>query len=153
LYDKCLCLVIRREGLVTRFECLPNELFYHIFSYLTDGELFLSFNCLTEDNRFSELIRGRTSINLRSIQRSQFLELTCPHRKSFINPSIIRSVRLFNNDDTPGMINLFFSLHSFQLINSFPNLQILVLDQPEQNDLIVTFINKEFIIKIFFFFF
>jgi hypothetical protein len=127
---------------VTSFECLPNELFYQIFSYLTDGELFLSFNCLTSDDRFDELIRGRTSLNLRSIERSHFLQLICPHQKSFINPQIIRSIRLFNNDDTPGIINFFFSFHSFQLINSFPNLQILVLDQPEQNDLIVNLKNK-----------
>jgi hypothetical protein len=110
----------------TTIECLPNELFYQIFSYLTDGELILSFHLLTKNIRFDELIRNRTSINLRSIRRLQFLE-----NKSLINPNIVRQIYLFNDDDTPGIINLFFTLYSF------PNLQNLVLDQPEQNDLIV----------------
>ncbi len=87
---------------------------------------------LTKDGRFNELIRTRTSINFRSIRRLQFLENKC-----LINSKILRQIYLFNNDDTPGIINLFFSLYSFDLINYFPNLQNLVLDQPEQNDLIV----------------
>ncbi len=91
-----------------------------------------SFCSLTNDDRFDQLIRNRTRINFQSIQRIQFLENRC-----LINRNIIRQIYLFNNDDTPGIINEFFSFYSFDLMNSFPNLQNLVLDQPEQNDLIV----------------
>ncbi len=123
---------MRKKESITTIENLPNELFYQIFSYLTDDELFSSFHLLTKNGRFDELIRKRTSINLRSIRRLQFLENKC-----LINSKILRQIYLFNNNDTPGIINLFFTLYSFDLINSFPNLQNLVLDQPEQNDLIV----------------
>jgi hypothetical protein len=91
-----------------------------------------SFRRLTNDGRFDELIVNRTRINFRSIRRFQLVENRC-----LINPKIVREIHLFNDDDTPGMINAFFSFYSFDLINSFPNLQNLVLDQPEQNDLIV----------------
>lgn len=119
----------------TTIENLPNELFYEIFSYLTDDELLTSFRLLTKNKHFDQLIYNRTSINLRSIRRLEFIK-----NKSLINSKILRQVNLFNNDDTPGIINLFFSLYSFDLNLSFPNLQNLVLDQPEQNDLIVIFI-------------
>ncbi|UJR20104.1 hypothetical protein I4U23_023238 [Adineta vaga] len=112
-------------------ECLPNELFYQIFSYLTDRELLNSFRFLPFHHRFDELIENRTSINLQSIQRSQFIEFF--YEKSSINPQILRQIRLFNNEETPGMIHFFFSIYSWNL---FPNLKILVLDQPEQKDLI-----------------
>jgi hypothetical protein len=129
----------------SKFEELPNELFYQIFSYLTDSELLTSFRLLTNDGRFDELIVNRTRIHFRSIRRFQLVENRC-----LINPKIVRQIHLFNDDDTPGIINAFFSYYSFDLINSFPNLQNLVLDQPEQNDLIVKILFK---ISNFFHFF
>jgi len=62
-------LVKRQKESITTIENFPNELFYQIFSYLTDGKLFSSFYLLTKDDRFDELIRTRTSINLQSIRR------------------------------------------------------------------------------------
>jgi hypothetical protein len=129
----------------SKFEELPNELFYQIFSYLNDSELLTSFRLLTNDGRFDELIVNRTRIHFRSIRRFQLVENRC-----LINPKIVRQIHLFNDDDTPGIINAFFSYYSFDLINSFPNLQNLVLDQPEQNDLIVKILFK---ISNFFHFF
>jgi hypothetical protein len=38
----------------TNLQHLPNELFYQIFSYLTDGEMFSSFYLVTKDGRFDE---------------------------------------------------------------------------------------------------
>lgn len=143
LIIKRLKTSINNEKLVRRkFEDFPNELIYEIFSYLTDNELFISFYCLTKDNRFNQLISNRTKINFRSIQRLEFLE-----KNYLINLKIIREIFLFNNDDTPGIINLFFSLYSFNLNETFPNLQNLVLDQPEQNDLMVIYYYYLYLIK------
>jgi hypothetical protein len=123
---------LKTNSKINSIEELPNELFYQIFTYLTDPELLIAFRGLTNDGRFDELIRNRTKLHFRSIRRIQFLENRC-----FINPKIVRELHLFNDDDTPGIINAFFSFYSFDLIDSFLNLQNLVLDQPEQNDLIV----------------
>ena len=124
---------------IKNIQCLPNEIFYQIFSYLTDGELLFSFHSSDKNDRFYQLIRDRTSINLRSIRRSQFTELTLnienDPSKNLINQTIIQKICLFNDDETPGIINLFFSTYSFDLFRSFPNLKVLVLDQPELNDL------------------
>ena len=114
-------------------EDFPNELFYKIFSYLTDGELFKSFDFSGRNYRFEDLIIHRTKLNYHSIERSLFLE-----NRPKLNREIINEINLFNDDDTPGIINSFFSFYSFDLFNTFPNLQNLVLDQPEQKDLLVT---------------
>jgi hypothetical protein len=119
----------------TNLQNLPNELFYQIFSYLTDGEIVSSFSSLTQDNRFDQLIRRRTSLNFRSIGRRELFNY-----EHLINPSMIRDIRLFNDDDTPGIIKSFFYMHSFDLGSHFPNLKNLVLDQPEQQDLIVNIV-------------
>jgi len=47
---------------------------------------------------------------------------------------IIRQIRLFNTEETPSLIYFFFAIYPLGL---FPNLKILVLDQPEQQDLLV----------------
>lgn len=112
-------------------EDLPNELFYKIFSYLSDGELFRSFDFSRKKPRFDHLILHRTKLNFRSIDRSLFLE-----NRANLTREIINEIHLFN-DDTPGIIHSFFSFHSFDLFQTFPNLQNLVLDQPEQADLLV----------------
>ena len=76
---------------IPNLTCLPNELFYQIFSYLTDGELLLSFKNFIRTDRFNELIRNRTSINFYSIRREQFFENKC-----FINSRILHQIYLFN---------------------------------------------------------
>ncbi|CAF1265165.1 unnamed protein product [Adineta steineri] len=129
--SKRLKTSIKHKKILSNIECLPNEIFYQIFSYLTDRELLNSFCFTLKNKRFDELIRNRTSINFRSIQRSQLIHLI--YKNSLINQKILRQIHLFNDDNTPGLINLFFNLYSFDL---FPNLKILVLDQPEQTDLI-----------------
>ncbi len=53
----------------TTFECLPNELFYQIFSYLTARELLTAFSFFPLHHRFNQLIHNRTSINPHSIHR------------------------------------------------------------------------------------
>lgn len=114
-------------------EDFPNELFYKIFSYLTDGELLKSFDFSGRNPRFDDLIIHRTKLNYRSIERSLFLE-----NRPKLTREIINEINLFNDDNTPAIINSFFSFYSFDLFNTFPNLQNLVLDQPEQKDLLVT---------------
>jgi hypothetical protein len=94
------CLGVHKKESITTIENLPNELFYQIFFYLTNGELFSSFCLLTKDGHFDELIRKRTSINLWSIRRLEFLENKC-----LINSKILREIYLFNDDDTRRIIN------------------------------------------------
>ena len=127
-----LVVIVGKEIDRTKLEDLPNELFYKIFSYLTDGELFHSFDFSERNLRLERLIIHRTKLNFRSIDRDRYLS-----NRDRLNREMIREIYLFNDDQTPGIINSFFSFYSFDLFNCFPNLQNLVLDQPEQIDLLV----------------
>lgn len=125
--ETCKRVKIRRSNLFD----LPNELIYQIFSYLTDGEIFESFVKFDSTNRFDELIRNRTSIDFRSIRRISF-----KINSNSILTNSVRRICLFNDEITPSLINAFLSPFEFQLKRVFPNLVNLILDQPEQNDLI-----------------
>ena len=125
--ETCKRVKIHRSNLFD----LPNELIYQIFSYLTDGEIFESFVKFDSTNRFDELIRNRTSIDFRSIRRISF-----KINSNSILTNSVRRICLFNDEITPSLINAFLSPFEFQLKRVFPNLVNLILDQPEQNDLI-----------------
>jgi hypothetical protein len=85
----------------TVLEQLPNELFIEIFTYLTNVDVVYSFSQL--NIRLQDLILSYChTFDFKSINKAK-LDLVIQHH----NPQRWRSLRLSNDDETPGQIDYF----------------------------------------------
>jgi len=104
----------RFKPLTTVLEQLPNELFIEIFSYLTGVDIVYSFSQL--NTRLKQLILNYChTFDFKSVNKTKFDLVIRQH-----NPQHWRSLRLSNDDETPGQIEYFSRLypldqHVFQL--------------------------------------
>jgi hypothetical protein len=114
-------------------EQLPNELFMEMFAYLTDVDVVYSFSQL--NTRFQSLIRNYCHIfDFKSITKSKIDFIIQQH-----NPKYWQSLRLSNDDETPGQIETFsrlypldqhpFQLKSISLINVQPDKSNVIFSQ------------------------
>lgn len=103
----------------SRLDDLPVELFYRLFNYLSAHEIFYSFVHL--NSYIDAVLKTYPTyrINFKAISRSHF-DLVCQH----IRPDHVVALILSDDDDTPGLIDLF--LLRFQ-VNQFIHLQVLRL--------------------------
>ena len=97
----------RSEAALTSLEQLANELFLDIFDYLTDVDIVYSFSQL--NTRFQTLILNYChTIDFKSISKSRFDIIIQQH-----HPKYWRSLRLSNDNETPGQIEVFARLYPF----------------------------------------
>ncbi len=99
-----MCESKRFELYYTAFEQLPNELFLQIFGYLNGVDVVYAFSQL--NNRFHSLIIKYVNIfDFKSISKAKFDYVTKYH-----DIHQWRSLRLSDDDETPGQIKLFCQL-------------------------------------------
>lgn len=98
---------------------LSVELIHHLFSYFSADEIFHTFINITSYIDAALATYSNFKINFKSISRSKF-ELIC----RYIVPEQVIRLVLSDNEDTPGLIELFLS--RFQM-NQFICLQSLKL--------------------------
>ncbi|UJR32829.1 hypothetical protein I4U23_020291 [Adineta vaga] len=121
-----LCLFFffkKQKYLLMRLEILPNELFFHFFSFIDVVHLFRAFFGL--NNRFNYLLFNHLQthqLNLRRISKHDF-DLMC---KQYF-PAMIYSIRslYLSNEETPQLCDL-LSSRGYDL-NRFIHLQSLSL--------------------------
>jgi len=103
----------------TLFERLPNELFLEIFTYLSDVDIVYAFSQLND--RFQCLILSYCkTFDFKSVSKAKFKLVIQEH-----DTQRWQSLRLSDNDDTPGQIILFSQL--FPFVKYVPQLQDLSL--------------------------
>ncbi len=91
----------------TLLERLPNELFLEIFNYLSDVDVVYAFSQL--NHRFQCLILNYChTFDFKSVSKTKFKLVIQEH-----NTQQWRSLRLSDDDDTPGQITLFSQLFPF----------------------------------------
>ena len=108
-------------------DVLPNELFYEVFRYLTGDAIFYAFKGLNQ--RMDALYENydRYHLDFRSWSKSKFNFI-----RQLISPDQLRSLILYDADDTCGQITRFFHLFS---IRQFVNLRSLSLLEISEQDL------------------
>jgi len=102
-----------------RLDNLPVELIHHLLTYFSAHEIFYTFINVTSYINAVLLPYSNYIINFKSITKTNF-DLICQH----IIPDQVIALTLSNDEDTPGLIELFIS--HFQ-INQFTRLQSLRL--------------------------
>lgn len=97
----------RFKGESTSVECLPNELFVEIFGYLNGVDAVYAFSQL--NIRLQNLLNSYVvDFDFQSISKTKF---TCILQVHTLEQC--RSLRLSDDDKTPGQIELFCQLLSF----------------------------------------
>jgi len=102
-----------------RLDHLPVELIHHLFTYFSAHEIFYTFINVTSYINSVLLAYANYKVNFKSITKTNF-DLTCRH----IIPDQVIALTLSDDEDTPGLIELFLS--HFQ-INQFTCLRSLRL--------------------------
>ena len=102
-----------------RLDRLPVELIHHLLSYFSAHEIFHSFIHVSSYIDAILLVYSNYRINFKSISRTNF-DLICQH----VVPDQVVALTLSNDENTPGLIDLFLS--RFQ-VNEFTRLQSLRL--------------------------
>jgi hypothetical protein len=102
-----------------RLDSLPVELIHHLLSYFLAHEIFYTFSNITSYLDAVLVACSNYQINFKSITKTNF-DLMCRH----IIPNQVIALTLSNDQDTPGLVELFLS--RFQ-INQFTRLQSLRL--------------------------
>jgi hypothetical protein len=103
----------------TLLERLPNEIFLEIFNYLSDVDIVYAFSQL--NNRFQYLILNYCNkFDFKSVSKAKFKFIIQEH-----DTQQWRSLRLSDDDNTPGQITLFSQL--FPFVKYVPQLEILSL--------------------------
>jgi hypothetical protein len=102
-----------------RLDNLPVELIHHLLSYFSAHEIFYTFTNVTSYINAVLAAYSNYKVNFKSITKTNF-DLTCQH----IIPDQVISLTLSDDEETPGLIELFLS--RFQ-INQFTRLQSLRL--------------------------
>jgi hypothetical protein len=102
-----------------RLNNLPVELIHHLLSYFSAHEIFYTFINVSSYLNAVLVAYSSYQINFKSITKTNF-ELVCQH----IMPDQVIALTLSNNENTPGLVELFLS--RFQ-INQFTRLQSLRL--------------------------
>jgi hypothetical protein len=102
-----------------RLDNLPVELIHHLLSYFSANEIFYTFTNVTSYIDAVLLAYSNYKVNFKSITKTNF-HLTCQH----IIPDQVISLTLSDDEETPGLLQLFLS--RFQ-INLFTRLQSLRL--------------------------
>jgi hypothetical protein len=98
---------------------LPVELIHYLLSYFSAHEIFYTFINVTSYINAVLAAYSNYKVNFKSITKTNF-DLTCQH----IIPDQVISLTLSDDEETPGLIELFLS--RFQ-INQFTRLQSLRL--------------------------
>ena len=95
----------RFKAASTVLEQLPNELFVEIFAYLSGADVVYSFSQL--NIRIKNLILNYChTFDFQSVHKTKFDLVIQQH-----NPRHWHSLRLSNDDETPGQIEYFLRLH------------------------------------------
>lgn len=114
-------------------ELLPNELFLEIFSYLRNADVICAFARLNQ--RFQYLARNSyDKLDLKCVSKTKFDYVT--HSRQIQH---CRSLRLSDDDQTPGQINYFFrsfpmakhlsQLESLTMINMRPQTALMIFPE------------------------
>ena len=114
-------------------ELLPNELFLEIFSYLRSTDVICAFARLNQ--RFQYLVwNSYNRLDLKSVSKTKFDYVTRTRQIQHC-----RSLRLSDDDQTPGQISYFFrsfpvakclsQLESLTLINMRPPISLIIFPE------------------------
>lgn len=91
----------------TSFECLPNELFVEIFGYLNGVDTIYGFSQL--NIRFQDLLNSYVRmLDFQCVSKAKFTYVL-----QVFNLAQCRSLRLSDDDKTPGQIELFSQFSFF----------------------------------------
>ena len=94
-------------------ELLPNEIFMNVFRYLSTADLFGAFDGL--NSRYCLLLREhyrKSGLDFEGISRSNFENICKRYLPQLVDQ--IPSIRLNNEETTPGQIDQFYR-HGFRL--------------------------------------
>ena len=105
----------------SRLDNLPVELIHHLLGYFSAHEIFHSLINVTSYIDAILITYGNYRVNFKAITRQHF-DLVC----RYLIPDQVISLTLSNNEDTPGLTDLFLS--RFQ-IHQFTRLQALTLNE------------------------
>jgi hypothetical protein len=115
------------------FDLLPIELLYTLFTYFLAHEILLSFSNISDHVDAVLLSYSCYRVDFNSILKCHF-DLICRQ----IRPDQVISLKLSDNDDTPGQTELFLSRFR---IKHFTRLQSLILGIMEYENLESIFSN------------
>lgn len=109
----------------TLLEDLPNEILIEVFIYLSDIDNVYAFSQL--NSRFQDLILNQCSrFDFKSVNKTKFDYIIKQH-----NMNKWRSLRLSDDDHTPGQVSHFCKLYSFSNdLSQLETLSIINLKQP-----------------------
>ncbi|CAF1512371.1 unnamed protein product [Adineta ricciae] len=114
-----MSIVKRFKHALTEFETLPNELFLEMFGYLTCIETVWAFARL--NNRFRNLtLEYCRTFDFKSISKTKLDYITQQH-----DIRRWKSLRLSDDDDTPGQVTYFCQILSFA--NNLSHLEALTV--------------------------
>jgi hypothetical protein len=127
----------------TSLEQLPNELFVEIFGYLNGVDAVYAFSQL--NNRFQHLlINYVNTFDFKSISKSKFDYVTKHH-----DIHHWRSLRLSEDDKTPGQIKLFSQLYPpQQYISHLQSLSISNIESKLAKDFLSQLVSFDHLVSL-----
>ena len=127
----------------TSIEQLPNELFVEIFGYLNGIDTVYAFSQL--NNRFQSLLNNYVNIfDFKSISKAKFDFVTQHH-----DIHQWRSLRLSEDDQTPGQIKLFCQLFPpAQYISQLQSLAVLNMQPKYAQDFLSQLISFDHLVSL-----
>ena len=109
-------------------QTLPVEILHYIFDSLDAPTILFSIRSVCRSFRAIVNIYDRYTLDFKSISKSNF-HLLC----RLINPRNVRSLRLFDDSDTPNCINLFISSMRLRQFTQLHSITFSGIEESELN--------------------